>query len=91
MNQLSSSALSSVTKTAELLSQYSYIADVGLSTSLFLALRMEKALFLEGEPGVGKTEIAKVLSRASGAPLIRLQCYEGLDINHSCYAQYSRG
>ena len=62
-----------------------YIADEGLSTSIFLALKMGKALFLEGEPGVGKTEVAKVLSRVLDAPLIRLQCYEGLDINHAVY------
>lgn len=75
----------SVTTTTSRLSQYDYVADVGLSTSLFLALKMGKALFLEGEPGVGKTEIAKVLSRVFDAPLIRLQCYEGLDINHAVY------
>jgi MoxR-like ATPase len=67
------------------LAQENYIADVGLNTSLFLALRMSKALFLEGEPGVGKTEVAKVLSRLLHTPLIRLQCYEGLDINHAVY------
>ena len=67
------------------LAQHAYIADIGLSTSLFLALKMGKAIFLEGEPGVGKTEIAKVLSRAFAAPLIRLQCYEGLDINQAVY------
>jgi len=75
----------------ELLQQHDYVADVGLSTGLFLALKMNKAIFLEGEPGVGKTEIAKVLSRAFSAPLIRLQCYEGLDINHAVYEwNYSR-
>lgn len=68
-----------------LLAEHEYIADVGLSTSLFLALKMGKAIFLEGEPGVGKTEVAKVLSRAFGAPLIRLQCYEGLDVNQAVY------
>lgn len=68
-----------------LLAEHAYIADVGLSTSLFLALKMGKAIFLEGEPGVGKTEVAKVLSRAFAAPLIRLQCYEGLDINQAVY------
>lgn len=74
-----------------LLQQYDYVADVGLSTGVFLALKMQKAIFLEGEPGVGKTEIAKVLSRAFDAPLIRLQCYEGLDINHAVYEwNYSR-
>lgn len=62
-----------------------YIADIGLSTSLFLALRMGKAIFLEGEPGVGKTEVAKVLSRVLNTSLIRLQCYEGLDINQAVY------
>jgi MoxR-like ATPase len=67
------------------LAQHAYIADIGLSTSLFLALKMGKAIFLEGEPGVGKTEIAKVLSRAFDTPLIRLQCYEGLDINQAVY------
>jgi MoxR-like ATPase len=67
------------------LEQNNYIADVGLCTSLFLALKMEKAIFLEGEPGVGKTEVAKVLSRAFNSPLIRLQCYEGLDINQAVY------
>lgn len=70
---------------ATLLARHAYIADVGLSTSLFLALKMGKAIFLEGEPGVGKTEVAKVLSRAFAAPLIRLQCYEGLDINQAVY------
>ncbi len=69
----------------QLLAKHEYIADVGLSTSLFLALKMGKAIFLEGEPGVGKTEVAKVLSRAFGAPLIRLQCYEGLDVNQAVY------
>lgn len=74
-----------VDETAVLLARHAYIADVGLSTSLFLALKMGKALFLEGEPGVGKTEVAKVLSRAFAAPLIRLQCYEGLDVNQAVY------
>ena len=75
----------SVAATQSTLAQYQYIADVGLSTSLFLALKMGKAIFLEGEPGVGKTEIAKVLSRAYQTPLIRLQCYEGLDISQAVY------
>ena len=77
--------LDSVEATTRLLAAHDYITDVGLSTSIFLALRMNKALFLEGEPGVGKTELAKVLSRAFGTPLIRLQCYEGLDVNHAVY------
>ncbi len=75
----------SIEDTSAELAKRSYIAGEGLATSLFLALKMEKPLFVEGEPGVGKTEIAKVLSRATGAPLIRLQCYEGLDINHAVY------
>ena len=75
----------SVQSIATMLADYDYVADIGLSTSLFLALKMEKAIFLEGEPGVGKTEVAKVLSRAFDVPLIRLQCYEGLDINQAVY------
>ena len=75
----------SVQETAEALAAIDYVADVGLSTSLFLALKMGKALFLEGEPGVGKTEIAKVLSQLFETDLIRLQCYEGLDINQAVY------
>ncbi len=78
-------AIESVEEVATLLAAQSYIADVGLSTSLFLALKMGKAIFLEGEPGVGKTEVAKVLSRTFDTPLIRLQCYEGLDINQAVY------
>ncbi len=74
-----------VEATQAILKENSYIADVGLSTSLFLALKMGKAIFLEGEPGVGKTEVSKVLSRVFDSPLIRLQCYEGLDINQAVY------
>lgn len=77
--------LETVESIASLLSEQDYIADIGLSTSLFLALKMGKAIFLEGEPGVGKTEVAKVLSRAFATPLIRLQCYEGLDISQAVY------
>ena len=75
----------SVEETTNLLAQHNYIADLGLSTSLFLTLKMGKAIFLEGEPGVGKTEIAKVLSRAFDTALIRLQCYEGLDVTQAVY------
>src|SRR5438270_8852490 len=57
----------------------------GLATALYLALRLEKPLLLEGEAGVGKTEAAKAVASALGAPLIRLQCYEGLDISHAVY------
>jgi MoxR-like ATPase len=75
----------SVENTITVLENHDYIADVGLATGLFLALKMGKAIFLEGEPGVGKTEVAKVLSHALQTPLIRLQCYEGLDISHAVY------
>lgn len=77
--------LDSVQATADAMSRCDYIVDQGLATSLFLALEMGKALFLEGEPGVGKTEVAKVLSRLFDTPLIRLQCYEGLDISQAVY------
>ena len=62
-----------------------YIADQGLAVSLFLALRLGRPLFLEGEAGVGKTEIGKVVAQALGRELIRLQCYEGLDIAQAAY------
>jgi len=69
----------------------SYLPDRGLATALFLSLRLDKPVLLEGEAGVGKTEAAKALSRALGARLIRLQCYEGLDIAHAVYEwNYSR-
>lgn len=78
-------ATDSVESVTSLLAKHRYIADIGLCTSLYLALKMGKAIFLEGEPGVGKTEVAKVLSQAYDTPLIRLQCYEGLDISQSVY------
>jgi MoxR-like ATPase len=78
-------SVNDINDVTKLLAQYHYIADVGLSTSLYLALRMGKAIFLEGEPGVGKTEVAKVLGRAFDTPLIRLQCYEGLDVHQAVY------
>ncbi len=69
----------------------SYLPDRGLATALFLSLRLEKPLLLEGEAGVGKTEAAKALARVLGARLIRLQCYEGLDVAHAVYEwNYSR-
>jgi MoxR-like ATPase len=69
----------------EALRTCSYIAERGLATSIYLALKLQRPLFLEGEAGVGKTEIAKVLTDLLGVQLIRLQCYEGLDINHAVY------
>ena len=68
-----------------LLEQQAYIADRGLATSVYLALKLQRPLLLEGEAGVGKTEIAKVLASSLETELIRLQCYEGLDINHAVY------
>jgi len=62
-----------------------YLVDEGLATVVFLALRVRKPLLVEGEPGVGKTELAKALSAALGAPLLRLQCYEGIDVHHAVY------
>ena len=71
--------------------QHHYVAGRGLSTVIFLAARLRKPLFLEGEPGVGKTEVAKVLAGILGARLIRLQCYEGLDVHNAVYEwAYSR-
>jgi len=75
----------SIDDTQSLLAEADYLADRSLATVLFLALRMGRPLFLEGEAGVGKTEIAKVLSATLGRRLIRLQCYEGLDIAAAVY------
>jgi len=75
----------SVDELQHLLGQHHYIADRGLAVSTYLALRLQRPLFLEGEPGVGKTEVAKVLALALQTPLIRLQCYEGLDVSHAVY------
>ncbi|KTR02886.1 ATPase [Aureimonas ureilytica] len=74
-----------IDETIELLAAADYVADRSLATVLFLALRMGRPLFLEGEAGVGKTELAKVLSKALDRPLIRLQCYEGLDLSSAVY------
>jgi len=67
------------------LREHDYLADEGLSTAIFLSLKLGRPLFLEGEAGVGKTEVAKVLSRILETPLIRLQCYEGIDIYQAVY------
>ena len=69
----------------EALSEIGYISNIGLSTSLFLSLKLRKPLFIEGEAGVGKTELAKSLSEILKKPLIRLQCYEGLDLSSAAY------
>jgi len=75
----------SIDGTLELLLQHDYVADRQLATAVFLGLKLERPLFVEGEPGTGKTEIAKVLAGGLGAELIRLQCYEGLDVNLAAY------
>jgi MoxR-like ATPase len=76
---------SSIDETLKLLAGADYLADRSLATVLFLALKMGRPLFLEGEAGVGKTEVAKVLSAMLGRRLIRLQCYEGLDVAAAVY------
>jgi len=75
----------SIDSTLDLLAKADYIADRSLATVLYLALRMGRPLFVEGEAGVGKTEIAKVLALTLGRRLIRLQCYEGLDVSAAVY------
>jgi MoxR-like ATPase len=74
-----------IDETLDMLAGADYVADRALATVLFLSLRMKRPLFLEGEAGVGKTEIAKVLAKALGRKLIRLQCYEGLDVSSAVY------
>jgi MoxR-like ATPase len=75
----------SIDETLDLLIGQDYVAGRSLATVLYLSLKMHRPLFLEGEAGVGKTEIAKVLSRGLARPLIRLQCYEGLDVSSAVY------
>jgi MoxR-like ATPase len=70
---------------AAALAAHDYLADEGLATVVFLALDLQRPLLLEGQPGVGKTEVAKVLARWTGGPLIRLQCYEGIDVAQALY------
>ena len=78
-------APASIDETVDLLAGADYVADRSLATVLYLSLKMKRPLFLEGEAGVGKTEIAKVLAAALGRRLIRLQCYEGLDVSSAVY------
>lgn len=81
----------SVDATLSLLTKADYVADRSLATAAFLALKLNRPLFLEGEAGVGKTEIAKVLAKTLGRKLLRLQCYEGLDVASAVYEwNYSR-
>ena len=77
--------IATVDRLEDALAAERYIADRDLAVAAFLALQLQRPLFLEGEAGVGKTEIAKVLARVLGAELIRLQCYEGLDVSHAVY------
>jgi len=85
MSKTSIKAPASIDATLALLASADYLADRSLATVLFLALRMGRPIFLEGEAGVGKTEIAKVLASTLGRRLIRLQCYEGLDVSAAVY------
>jgi len=77
--------LESVNDLQEALRSQTYIADRGLAMSIYLSLKLKRPLFLEGEAGVGKTEVAKVIAGIQNTELIRLQCYEGLDIYHAVY------
>jgi len=75
----------SVDEVQQALAARDYVAGRGLAVSVYLALHLQRPLFLEGEPGVGKTEVAKVLASVLDTELIRLQCYEGLDVSHAVY------
>jgi MoxR-like ATPase len=75
----------SVSEVSDALAEHGYLPDEGLATAIFLALSLHRPLLLEGEAGVGKTEVAKVLSRWTGGELIRLQCYEGIDASQAVY------
>jgi len=78
-------SLNSLDEVTKALHDQGYVSDPNLSMSLFLALKMRRPLFLEGAPGVGKTEVARILSKVFQTELIRLQCYEGLDVHHALY------
>jgi MoxR-like ATPase len=78
-------AFDSIEELERALTRERYLVDDGLATVVFLSLRLRKPLLVEGEPGVGKTELAKALAAASGAPLLRLQCYEGIDVSGALY------
>jgi MoxR-like ATPase len=75
----------SIASLRERLAGQRYLVDEGLATVVFLALRLRKPLLVEGEPGVGKTELAKALAGAAAVPMLRLQCYEGIDVHHALY------
>jgi len=83
--------IESVSDVADGLASHDYLADDGLATAIFLAISLQRPLLLEGDPGVGKTEVAKTLAKWLGSDLIRLQCYEGLDSSQAVYEwDYSR-
>lgn len=91
MPEVENPAIKSVDDVREALAAHDYLADEGLATAIFLSLRLERPLLLEGEAGVGKTEVAKVLARWTGGELVRLQCYEGIDAGQAVYEwDYSR-
>ena len=79
------SQFSSIDELQNALRAHQYVADRGLATAIYLALKLQRPLFLEGEAGVGKTEVAKVMAQLLDTELIRLQCYEGLDLNQAVY------
>lgn len=84
-------SVESIDELQKTLREHQYVTERGLATSIFLALKLGRPLFLEGEAGVGKTEVAKVVAHMLGSDLIRLQCYEGLDVHHAVYEwNYSR-
>ena len=79
------SAVADVAEVSEAFAAHGYLADEGLATAVFLAMRLQRPLLLEGDAGVGKTEVAKAIASWTGGELIRLQCYEGLDANQAVY------
>jgi len=90
-NPPSSTPAKTVDDVRDALAAHDYLADDGLATAIFLSLTLERPLLLEGEAGVGKTEVAKVLARWTGGELVRLQCYEGIDASQAVYEwDYSR-
>ncbi len=82
---ISKKEFTTINEIQDALLAHTYVADRALATAIFLALKLKKPLLLEGEAGVGKTQVAKTLSELLGRPLIRLQCYEGLDVNSTIY------
>ena len=91
MNEMKATRFKTIDDIKSNLNDHHYIANRALATSIYLSLKMDKPIFLEGEPGVGKTEVGKVLAQMLNTDLIRLQCYEGLDVHNAIYEwNYSR-